>query len=107
MPRRVAGHTLLGLLTAEEERRAVRSMQHATSGSRDPVRAEFEAVFRRRYASTSAAFWEAVRGRPIRLDDLKLLSRFHLERERDRAAREAENVRWAQWACRMSDGASA
>lgn len=98
----VSGHTLLGLLTAQEERRALRSIGAHNHSSNDPYRAEFEAIFRQRYGTTSDAFWQAVRGRPIRREDLNLLSRFFPERQRLQAAHQAEDAKWMQWAKQMN-----
>lgn len=103
----VCGHTLLGLLTASEERRAERVLAAAPPASvqrqsGDTARLEFEKAFGRRYAATSAAFWESVRGRSIRREDLNILSRFHAERQRSRSVREAEESRWVEWSKRMA-----
>jgi hypothetical protein len=100
----VAGHTLLGLLTAEEERRATRSLQcrHSAEVSDDCRRKEFESVFRRRYGATSKQFWNQVKGRPIGRADLNLLSRFYAERQRLEEARAAEDAKWSQWAHRIT-----
>jgi len=100
--RHVTGQWLLHLLTAEEERRANRAIERAKS---DPQaadldelrRAEFVRAFTRRYGATSSAFWEAVRGRRIVPDDLRLLSRFHAAREQQRAIEEKRTAHWAQW----------
>jgi len=105
--RAVSGHTLLGLLTAQEERRAIRSIGAHSHSSEDPYRAEFEATFRQRYGATSDAFWQTVRGRPIHREDLVLLSRFYPERQRVQAAHRAENAKWTQWAKQMNAIAAA
>lgn len=95
--RAISGHTLLGLLTAEEERRAA---QRATQdGMIDDVlaRSAFEAEFRRRYQASSDRFWATVRGRTIQAGDVRLLSRFHDERAARRQLdeqRAAERARW-------------
>jgi len=99
---RVFGHTLLGLLTADEERRAMRNIQAGAVTSDEAYRQEFEKAFNRRYASTSQAFWKSVRRRPIRSDDLLLLSRFQAERQRGQEAKAAEAIRWTQWAHQMT-----
>lgn len=106
-PQRVAGHWLLQLLTAEEEKRAVRALEARSNGEKQldtdtGFRAQFEAAFRRRYAKTSAAFWDAVRGRTITANDLVLLSRFHAERERTKLFQAAEQAMWATWAEQMN-----
>lgn len=98
----VQGHTLLGLLTAEEERRAMRNMSGGPLPPDQQARFEFEEAFQRRYASTSADFWQAARGRQIRRDDVNLLSRFHAHRARYRDAKIAEEARWQQWNDRMT-----
>lgn len=106
-PQRIAGHWLLQLLTAEEEKRAVKALEarsnsEISSDNDTALRIQFEAAFRRRYAKTSAAFWDAVRGRAIGADDLVLLSRFHATRERAKSFEEAEQAMWATWAEQMN-----
>lgn len=107
--RTISGHWLLQLLTVDEERKATRALGKLTDGTSTAVdaaqRAQFEAAFRRRYAQTSAAFWEAVRGRPIKPQDLSLLSRFHAERERARTAAAETEAMWARWAEQMTAAA--
>lgn len=102
----VPGHTLLGLLTAEEERRAERSfLQRQSAGQADDLdfyRTEFEAAFRKRYRDTSDQFWSSVKGRPIRRDDLNLLSRYYADRKRHVEAVAAEEAKWSLWAQRMA-----
>jgi hypothetical protein len=109
--RRIAGHWLLHLLTAEDERRAHRALQ-SIAGETDNVvdeamRAQFELAFRRRYAVTSAAFWDAVRCRDIQAEDIALLSRFHAVRERSRAAALAAEAMWTDWTAQMTAAAAA
>ncbi|KFG91757.1 hypothetical protein BV98_000004 [Sphingobium herbicidovorans NBRC 16415] len=101
---RAPGHTLLGLLTIQEERRAYRAAQgrKETSAEYDPYRSEFEAAFRCRYQGTSEAFWNAVKGRIIRREDLRLLSRFYPERQRAQEASAAEGKKWLQWTQQMN-----
>ncbi|WP_156347970.1 hypothetical protein [Sphingomonas sp. Leaf231] len=100
-PNDVVGHTLLGLLTAEEERRAIKRL--ATGADvHEAARCEFETAFKQRYAATSAKFWEAVRGRTIRRDDLTILSRFHEQRVQGRIAAAEEERRWVAWAARVA-----
>lgn len=106
----VAGNTLLGLLTAEEERRALRSIIAVDgSVSSDGARTEFKHAFNRRYKPTSDLFWKTVRGRGIRREDIALLSRYLPERERFREAQAAQDHEWSNWALRMAAlaGASA
>lgn len=101
----VCGHTLLGLLTAEEERRAMRAMDAAAAAAppgQDLARMEFEKAFRRRYQATSDAFWEAMQGRRIVGNDIALLSRFLPERERVREARVQQEADWSAWVARMA-----
>lgn len=105
--RRICGHWLLQLLTVEEERRVTRALEllpaDASAETIDAARrSEFEAAFRRRYMSTSANFWQAVRGRSIRAEDLALLSRFHADRERARTAAAEADAMWARWAQQMN-----
>lgn len=100
--RRISGQWLQHLLTAVEERRATRAIdeQLAATPAIDldvARRAQFEVVFRKRYAETSAHFWETVRGRKITSDDLKLLSRFHAERKLMRDIEKQRSERWAGW----------
>ena len=105
--RQISGHWLLHLLTAEEERRAGRTLnQLPADASPEEIdlaqRAEFEVSFRRRYAKTSAQFWERVRGRTIHAEDLALLSRFHADRERARSVAAETDAMWARWAEQMN-----
>ncbi|WP_312487355.1 hypothetical protein [Sphingomonas sp.] len=100
--RRISGQWLLHLLTAEDERRANRAIeQHATELSPIDIdharRAEFGRAFHKRYGPTSNRFWEAVRGRPIRVEDLKLLSRYHAERQQRQEIERERAQRWATW----------
>lgn len=100
--RRISGHWLQQLMTADEERRAERAIEqeHAALPTLDidhARRTEFEKAFRKRYAATSANFWEVVRGRKITGDDLKLLSRFYAERQRWREMEQQRSERWAGW----------
>lgn len=100
--RRITGHWLQQLLTAEEERRATRAIDQQcaafpTTDVDQARRAEFEKAFRNRYAETSANFWAAVHGRKITADDLKLLSRFYAERQRWRVMEQQRSERWAHW----------
>lgn len=106
----VSGHTMLGLLTAEEERRALRSSFQRQNGARaddqDCYRMEFEAAFRKRYRETSDQFWSFVKGRPIRREDLNLLSRYYADRQRHIEAVAAEEAKWSLWAQRMVTAAA-
>lgn len=108
--RRISGHWLLQLLTIDEERKAVRSLEglqdHSASSLDQAQRAEFETAFCRRYERSSAAFWEAVRGRPIKAADLSLLSRFHADRERIRAVAAESDAMWIRWAEKMNEAAT-
>lgn len=104
--RQISGQWLLHLLTAEDERRATRAVERriAESPSIDVNRArrtEFELAFRKRYDETSCAFWEAARGRRITVDDLKLLSRYHAERQQRREIEQQRAERWAGWVTAM------
>lgn len=99
----VSGHTLLGLLTMEEERRAIRSMaERGLQADTDCARLEFERAFRRRYSATSEAFWSKVAGRKIYRDDIAQLSRFLPERERRRTVHAQQETAWNEWAARLS-----
>jgi hypothetical protein len=100
--RRISGHWLQHLLTADEERRAMRAIdqQRAATPTMDvdqARRSEFEKAFRKRYRDTSAEFWNTVGRRKIKGDDLKLLSRFHAERARWRELEQERSQRWAGW----------
>lgn len=100
--RQITGHWLQQLLTAEEERRATHAidLQRAAFPAIDidqARRVEFEKAFRKRYAATSASFWNAVHGRKITAGDLKLLSRFYAERQRWREIEQQRSERWAGW----------
>lgn len=104
--RRISGQWLQNLLTIEEERRATRAISQQPAISSPTAidqarRAEFEKAFRKRYAETSAAFWEAVRGRLIAADDLKLLSRFQATRLRVHKLEEERKKRWVDWAAEI------
>lgn len=103
---RVVGHTLIGLLTAIEERRAVQAAAaRATSSDNDThdyFRMSFEAAFRRRYEQTSNQFWQAVKGRSIRADDLKLLSRFYPARVQAEKAEIQSTAKWSSWIGEMN-----
>lgn len=103
--RAISGHWLLQLLTVDEERKATRALDKLMDQTPELIdaaqRMQFETAFRRRYAQTSTTFWEAVRGRQIRPEDLSLLSRFHAERERARAAAAETDAMWARWAEQM------
>ena len=108
----IPGNTLLGLLSADEERRAIRAMSHDDEAPRaqpgvDRARTEFEKAFRRRYEPTSSAFWSQVAGRQIRREDLALLSRFSVDRQRLKAAKAAEDAHWAGWVANMEATAQA
>jgi hypothetical protein len=104
--RRISGQWLLHLLTAEDERRATRAIERQTAELL-PIdvdharRAEFGRSFHKRYGETSARFWEAVRGRPIRVDDLKLLSRYHAGRQQRQEIAQEQAERWATWVAAM------
>jgi len=99
----VPGNTLLGLLTAEEERRALRSIIRVDgSVVSDEARVAFKHAFNRRYKPTSDLFWNTVRGRVIRREDVALLSRYLPERERFREAQAAQDHEWSNWASRMA-----
>ena len=103
----VPGNTLLGLLTAEEERRALRSiMNDDGSVANADARMAFKDAFNRRYKPTSDVFWNSVRGRTIRRDDVPLLSRYLPERERFREAQAAHDFEWSNWAARIAALAS-
>jgi hypothetical protein len=108
--RKISGHWLLQLLTIEEERRATRDLAKTGSISADAqdayYRSAFEAAFRRRYAETSAAFWQAVAGRQIRPDDLTLLSRFYADRQHAKQAAADSDLMWARWTEQMTAIAS-
>lgn len=100
--RHISGQWLYHLLTAEEERRAERSIATILAAGptidlNDARRAQFEAAFRKRYGVSSARFWEAVRGRKITANDLKLLSRFHADRLVSRDIEQRRSERWADW----------
>lgn len=100
--RYVSGQWLLHLLTANEERRAVRASElqcaKMPSLEMDRVRrTEFEKAFTRRYSETSATFWNTVRGRRINSSDLRLLSRFHADRQQQQAFEEQRTQSWARW----------
>jgi hypothetical protein len=104
--RRISGQWLLHLLTAEDERRAMRTIEQQraelSAAELDSFRrTEFERAFRRRYFDTSAAFWKAVHGRRICSNDLRLLSRFYADREQQRQADEQRTASWSQWTAAM------
>lgn len=106
--RTTSGHDLLRLMPELERRRAARVLEalpsDATATSTDQAaRAAFEAAFRRRYADMSAAFWSAVRGRPIRAEDVALLSRFRAGRLQARELESERKQRWIEWAAKMED----
>jgi hypothetical protein len=110
--RRISGQWLQHLLTAEEERRAARAIDQLLAEKPEmdldiARRIQFEAVFRKRYGKTSALFWEAVRGRRIGADDLKLLSRYHAERQNWRDIKLQRSERWAGWMAAVEALASA
>lgn len=95
--RHITGQQLLHLLPAEDRRRAIEAIgTDGENGDVDELRGAFFASFRKRYGSTSDAFWSAVAGRRIAGDDVRSLSRFRAEREQRREVR-IENAR------RMSD----
>lgn len=104
--RHTSGHWLLQLLTVEEERRAVRQIEQKVATQPQLIdaaqREAFEEAFRHRYARTSDAFWQAVKGRPIRADDIPQLSRFFESRQRARAAAIQTDAMWTDWALQMS-----
>lgn len=104
--RKISGQWLLHLLPAQEERRVRRRIEktradHDVENIDAVRRTEFQFAFTRRYSQTSSEFWEAVRGRKIATNDLKLLSRFHEDRQQQMMA-EIENAeRWNDWAKAM------
>lgn len=97
----VEGHTLLGLLTAIEERRAIIEIESgeecSTSQSVDCFRTAFAAAFRRRYQRTSDEFWRSVKGRAITPNDLKMLSRFYPDRIRAEELSKRSDEKWSNW----------
>lgn len=107
----VSGRELFGLLTQEERRRALRRLE--ASSSARPIgpfaiadldaRLAFEDAFRARYGQTSLAFWEAVKGRRIRREDLNLLSRFHSQRLLWEEAAQAHEAKWAHWVAAITN----
>lgn len=110
--RRISGHWLLQLLTAEDERRAIRAVERQATDSSAIVtdqakRVEFMRAFAKRYGETSSYFWNSVRGRAIRADDLKLLSRYHVERQQRRQIEEKRAEQWAAWVTAMQTPISA
>ena len=104
--RKVSGQWLLHLLPAQEERRAHRrieknKVEYAARDIDSVRRAEFEHAFARRYEPTSSAFWSQVRGRKITVNDLKLLSRFHADRQLHSTIEQENAARWDDWAKAM------
>lgn len=100
--RKTSGHWLLQLLTAEEERRVSKGIDgrniDISLNETDLLRRHgFEEAFRRRYAVTSEAFWTSVKGRKIVPDDLKLLSRYHAERQQQIQIEQQRQKRWDGW----------
>lgn len=57
----------------------------------------YRAAMQARYAATSRHFWQAVSRRPIRPDDLPLLSRFADNRAQARRFAEERDTRWSHW----------
>lgn len=78
--------TLLDVLT-QAERRSV----------------EFGTAMQRRYGETSATFWRSVARRPIRPQDLALLSRFADAREQAKRSAAERESRWSQWLMAQGD----
>jgi len=88
-PNTVAPGDHIDLLTAEEKRRFL-----ATEIS---SRAHFCDVFERRYATASERFWEAVKGRSIKANDVQLLSRFLDKRVAVEQMKREQDERWKRW----------
>lgn len=86
---------LLDLLPQQERRRFFGTQAGA---SPETPRAYFAEAFRARYGRTSAAFWDQVRGRGIREEDLASLSRFAELRTLHRKHAENRDEFWRRWA---------
>lgn len=105
---RVSGNILLGLLTAEEEKRAVRGIMRSDgSVTSQDARAAFIEAFNRRYKETSDIFWKAVHGREIRREDIPMLSRYFSERQMVIDSQAAQESEWQNWASKMAAVAGA
>lgn len=101
--REIKGHTLLGLLTAEEEKRAAQRAMRDGVLDDELARLAFEDEFRRRYQHSSDRFWETVRGRTIKADDVRLLSRFYEQRAARQQLSDDRADERARWLLALSN----
>lgn len=98
----ISGSWLLHLLTAEEERKAVRSVNEDSSCSTPLAidaarRHQFGNAFAKRYGETSKNFWNSVKNRRIKPDDLQTLSRFNELRRLRQLDVDQQTKHWAEW----------
>jgi predicted nucleic acid-binding protein len=78
-------------LMTREERKTLTTFCPST------VRQHYERVFTKRYAKTSSTFWQAVKGRPLRGDHIKILSRFSERRAAIAEIAKEREERWRRW----------
>lgn len=60
-------------------------------------KSDYREAMKARYADTSRHFWQTVSRRPIRPDDLPMLSRFADHRALARRIAEERDIRWSRW----------
>lgn len=80
----------LDLMTQVERRSLIGS-------SPKTVREHYESVFAKRYQKTSDAFWQAAKGRIIKPEYIRLLSRFSERRQAFEEIAKAKEDRWLRW----------
>lgn len=98
----ISGSWLLHLLTMEEERKAVRSVNDDSNCSTPLAidaarRHQFENAFVKRYGETSNNFWKSVKNRRIKSGDLQTLSRFNELRQLRKLDLDQQTKHWADW----------
>src|SRR5690606_36213779 len=69
----------------------------ATGQVPDTWPANFRQEFQKRFAATSSEFWESVRRRRVRPEDVNLLSTFHSTRMLAREVAQLNASQWDKW----------
>lgn len=88
-PNAVSATAQIELLTADEKRRLVTNSQS--------IRAKVCQTFAKRYSETSNNFWNLVKGRAIRPNDVQFLSRFREHREAIKIVAVEKENQWLRW----------